>query len=71
MGFRVGDVILITDGKNSSLHRIDGVRKGFLRVGSLLFDWCGNEVECIYPIYKIYPVNEKMGVDRSTDTVLE
>ena len=39
MNFKVGDVVVISDGKNMALSRIDGVRKGYLRVGYLLFDW--------------------------------
>ena len=61
MDFNVGDVVVISDGKNTALGRIDGVKSGYLRVGCLLFDWCGNEVETVYERYKIYPlkVDEK------------
>ena len=45
MDFKVGDVVVISDGKNTALSRIDGVRRGHLSVGYLLFDWCGNEVD--------------------------
>ena len=56
MNFKVGDVVVISDGKNMALSRIDGVRKGHLRVGCLLFDWCGNEVDSADSSYKIYPL---------------
>lgn len=63
MNFKVGDVVVISDGKNTALVRIDGVKRGHLRVGCLLFDWCGNEVESTQCHYKIYPLkvedNEK------------
>lgn len=57
MDFRVGDMIYITDGKNCRVSRIDGIRSGHLRVGSLLFDWCGNEVGIPHGTgFKIYPI---------------
>lgn len=56
MDFKVGDVVVISDGKNTALSRIDGVRKGHLSVGYLLFDWCGNEVDASCGQYKIYPL---------------
>ena len=56
MDFKVGDVVVISDGKNTALSRIDGVKSGHLRVGCLLFDWCGNEVESTEERYKIYPL---------------
>lgn len=56
MDFKVGDVVIISDGKNTALSRIDGVQRGHLRVGGLLFDWCGNEVESSHNTYKIYPL---------------
>ena len=63
MDIKVGDVVVISDGKNTALVRIDGVKRGHLRVGGLLFDWCGNEVDSTYERYKIYPLkveeNEK------------
>ena len=58
MDFKVGDVVVISDGKNMALSRIDGVRKGHLRVGCLLFDWCGKEVDTVDPRYRIYPMEE-------------
>lgn len=59
MDFKVGDVVVVTDGKNKAIHRIQGVRKGYLRVGYLLFDWCGNEVDTIESRFRIYPLNGK------------
>ncbi len=59
MNFKVGDVVVISDGKNTSLCHIDGVRKGYLRVGCLLFDWCGKEVDTTNPCMRIYPLNGK------------
>ncbi len=59
MDFKVGDVVVVTDGKNNALSRIQGVRRGHLRVGCLLFDWCGKEVEAVESRYRIYPLNEK------------
>lgn len=56
MDFNVGDVVVISDGKNKALSRINGVKKGYLRVGCLLFDWCGNEVDVHYRQYKIFPL---------------
>lgn len=56
MDFKVGDVVVLSDGTNKALSRIDGVRRGHLSVGSLLFDWCGNEVESTYEHYRIYPL---------------
>ena len=57
MDFRVGDMIYISDGKNVRISRIDGVRGGNLRVGDLLFDWCGSEVGVPRGEgYKIYPI---------------
>ena len=56
MDFNVGDVVVISDGKNRAMSRIDGIRRGYLKVGYLLFDWCGNEVETHANGYKIYPV---------------
>ena len=58
MDFKVGDVVVISDGKNMALSRIDGVRKGHLMVGCLLFDWCGKEVDTVDPRYRIYPMEE-------------
>lgn len=55
MDFKVGDVVVISDGKNEALSRIDGVKKGHLSIGCLLFDWCGNEVDTSAEHYKIYP----------------
>ena len=66
MNFRVGDVVVITDGKNTALSRIDGVRRGHLRVGYLLFDWCGNEVDTIQPIFRIYPVKNTENIKITT-----
>lgn len=56
MDFKVGDVVVISDGKNTALSRIDGIKKGHLKVGCLLFDWCGNEVEATIEHYRIYPL---------------
>ena len=56
MDFKVGDVVVISDGKNTALSRIDGVKRGHLKVGCLLFDWCGNEVEATTEHYRIYPL---------------
>lgn len=56
MDFKVGDVVVLSDGRNKALSRIDGVRRGHLSVGSLLFDWCGNEVDSSDSSYKIYPI---------------
>ena len=56
MDFKVGDVVVISDGKNTALSRIDGVRRGHLSVGYLLFDWCGNEVDSSCEQYTIYPL---------------
>lgn len=56
MDFKVGDVVVISDGKNTALSRIDGVKRGHLSVGYLLFDWCGNEVDTSCEQYKIYPL---------------
>ncbi len=58
MNFNIGDVVVITDGTSRGFSRIDGLRKGHLRVGCLLFDWCGNEVNTANPTYKIYPVED-------------
>ena len=33
--FKVGDVVALTDGKNTVLSRIDGVKKGHLSIGCL------------------------------------
>ena len=66
MNFKIGDVVIISDGKNTSLCRIDGVRKGHLRVGCLLFDWCGNEVDAANPLFKIYPLNNTENMQFST-----
>lgn len=66
MNFSVGDVVVITDGKNTVLSRIDGVRRGHLRVGYLLFDWCGNEVDTISPVFKIYPLKENVNIKTTT-----
>ena len=66
MNFRVGDVVVITDGKNTVLSRIDGVRRGHLRVGYLLFDWCGNEVDTIQPMFRIYPVKNTENIKITT-----
>ncbi len=57
MNFKVGDVVVISDGKNTALSRIDGVRRGHLRVGHLLFDWCGNEVDTVDSSLRIYPLS--------------
>ena len=54
--FKVGDVVALTDGKNTVLSRIDGVKKGHLSIGCLLFDWCGNEVDAANNKYKIFPL---------------
>ena len=43
--FRVGDPVIFTDGHSRSIRKIDGVRRGNIRVGRYLFDWCGNEVD--------------------------
>ncbi len=56
MDFKVGDMVVLSDGRNKALSRIDGVKRGHLSVGSLLFDWCGNEVESSHDGYKIYPL---------------
>lgn len=56
MDFHVGDMVVITDGKKGSVCVIDGVKKGYLRVGSLLFDWTGKEVDAFDSIYRIYPL---------------
>lgn len=56
MDFKVGDVVVISDGKNTALSRIDGVKRGHLSIGCLLFDWCGNEVDTSAERYKIYPL---------------
>lgn len=56
MDFKVGDVVVLSDGRNKALSRIDGVRRGHLSVGYLLFDWCGNEVDTSCEQYKIYPL---------------
>ena len=54
--FSVGSVVVLSDGKNSVLSRIDGIRRGHLRVECLLFDWCGNEVNVPHNTgFKIYP----------------
>ena len=66
MNFKVGDVVVISDGKNMALSRIDGVRKGYLRVGYLLFDWCGKEVDAVDPRYRIYPMEEAEKIEIST-----
>lgn len=66
MNFRVGDVVVITDGKNTALSHIDGVRRGHLRVGYLLFDWCGNEVDTISPVFRIYPLKENVNIKITT-----
>lgn len=58
MGFKVGDVVLLSDGKNTVLSRINGIRKGYLRVGYILFDWCGKEVDVPNPMYRIYPISD-------------
>lgn len=56
MDFKVGDVVVISDGKNEALSRINGVKRGYLSVGCLLFDWCGNEVNTQNRQYKIFPL---------------
>lgn len=66
MNFKIGDVVVISDGKNTSLCRIDGVRKGHLRVGCLLFDWCGREVDTVDSRYRIYPIEEAEKIEIST-----
>lgn len=48
MDFHVGDTVILTDGKRNVLRVIDGVRKGHLSIGCLLFDWTGVEVETPY-----------------------
>ena len=58
MGFKVGDVVLLSDGKNTVLSRINGIRRGYLRVGYILFDWCGKEVDVPNTIYSIYPISD-------------
>lgn len=58
MEFRVGGAVIITDGRNASITRINGIRNGYLKVGCLLFDWCGNEVDAIGIKYKIYPIGD-------------
>ena len=63
MDFTVGSTVIITDGRNASITRINGVRNGHLKVGSLLFDWCGNEVDTVRPNYKIYPYKDKKKED--------
>ena len=62
MGFKVGDVVLLSDGKNTVLSRINGIRKGYLRVGYILFDWCGKEVDVPNPHHRIYPLSEKFKI---------
>ena len=57
MNFKVGDVVVISDGKNTALSRIDGIRRGHLRVGCLLFDWCGKEVDTVNSSLRIYPLS--------------
>lgn len=59
MNFKVGDMVIVTDGKNSEISRIQGVRRGHLRVGCLLFDWCGKEVDVVESRYRIYPLKEE------------
>lgn len=54
-GFRVGELVVVTDGKNRFVRKIDGIRKGSIRVGCYLFDWCGNEIDCHSPMYRIFP----------------
>lgn len=66
MNFKVGDMVVISDGINTSLCRIDGVRKGHLRVGCLLFDWCGKEVDTVDPRYRIYPMEEVEKIENNT-----
>lgn len=56
MNFSVGDVVYITDGKNTYMRRINGIRNGYLRVGHNLFDWCGNPVDRSQ--YRIYPIGD-------------
>lgn len=57
-GFRVGSLVIVTDGINRFVRKIDGVKRGNIRVGSCIFDWCGNEIDCHNPTYKIYPFEE-------------
>lgn len=66
MNFSVGDVVAITDGKNTALSRIEGIRRGHLRIGYLLFDWCGNEVDTVNPIFKIYPIKDVEKIEITT-----
>ena len=53
--FRVGGLVVVTDGNDKYVRKIDGIKRGNIKVGCCLFDWCGNEVDCYKPIYKIYP----------------
>ena len=62
MDFKVGDVVVISDGKNEALSRINGVRRGYLSVGCLLFDWCGNEVNAYGRQYKIFPLKVAINI---------
>ena len=64
--FKVGDVVALTDGKNTVLSRIDGVKKGHLSIGCLLFDWCGKEVDAVDSRYRIYPMTKSKESDIST-----
>lgn len=57
--FKVGGLVVVTDGKNRFVRKIDGIKKGNIRVGCFLFDWCGNEVDCCNPLYKIFPFKDE------------
>ena len=56
MDFKVGDAVIITDGKKRAVSVIEGFVKGYLKVGAYFFDWTGKEVNAVYPQYRIYPL---------------
>lgn len=58
VGFKVGELVVVTDGKNRFVRKIDGIKRGNIRVGCFLFDWCGNEVDCHNPVYRIFPFDD-------------
>lgn len=61
MDFRVGAVVVITDGNHKTIGYINGIKNGYLKVGYMLFDWCGNEVDVPHRTgFKIYPIENKI-----------
>lgn len=54
--FSVGDTVILCGGNRRYVRTINGIRGGYLKVGSMSFDWTGREVDVLYGGYRIEPI---------------